>query len=88
VRNLPGGVHAGVGAPSNGEVGLDPRHSRHSVLDNALDGASLGLPSPSGEAGPVVADIQPVAQEPAIPDGDSGFLQCVARTQDQSSSSC
>src|SRR5205085_12034982 len=88
VRNLPGGVHPGVGAAGDSQGGRDPGDRRQRSFQFALDGPPPGLAGPSGETRAVVADIEAIAQKPAIPSAGGGLLCCGTRGQDSASTSC
>jgi hypothetical protein len=64
--DLPGGMHAGVGAPRRAYPHRRPEHRRKCVLQEAGDGALTRLSRPAHEIGSVVSDIEPKTNTPAI----------------------
>ena len=58
-HNLPGRVHAGVGAPGNGEAAPPGQDRVERVAQGALDGPRARLARPALEAGAVVLERQP-----------------------------
>ena len=59
VGHLPGGVHAGVGAPGHGQRDRRlPGYPRQRILQHALHGAPAGLDRPAGEVRPVIGDVE------------------------------
>ena len=57
--HLPGGMHAGVGAPGRAQPHRRAEHGRQRLIENAGDGALPGLSRPACEIGSVVGDIEP-----------------------------
>ena len=58
-RDLPGGVHAGVGAAGHREHDRPPQHGGQRTDQDARDRAPAGLDGPAGEVGAVVGDVEP-----------------------------
>ncbi|GAA5070928.1 hypothetical protein GCM10023259_068960 [Thermocatellispora tengchongensis] len=65
MRDLAAGVHAGVGAPGDGEPGrrVEAQNPPQGRLDLTLHGTPAGLRGPAGETGAVVSEIEPDAYD-------------------------
>ncbi len=75
VGDLPEGVHAGIRAPGNGQVGsgrIALEDAREPGLDLALHRAEARLDGPAGEVRAVVGDVEPHARAPRPVEGVAG----------------
>jgi hypothetical protein len=75
MRDLARSVHPGISSASNRQLdGRDAGNALERGLDDALDRSSSGLHGPARECPSVIAQIQPNANEPAVPDRGSGLV--------------
>src|SRR5690349_19537671 len=75
MRDLARSVHTGISSASNRQLdGRDAGNALERGLDDALDRSSSGLHGPARECRSVIAQIQPNANEPAVPDRGGGLV--------------